>query len=111
MIVINFLKVFFVLACVKGSCSANNDPDHQIVTYPIPAKDTTNPAFNISIKNPSGRWMDLQSYMISLNEVNITTGGSISHSLSMAYFDFSGPIEVSVTYTKGPVNSALIRPN
>ncbi|KFZ00546.1 hypothetical protein V500_01025 [Pseudogymnoascus sp. VKM F-4518 (FW-2643)] len=111
MFVVDFLKVLLVLASVGGSHSSNNDPDHQIITYPIPAGVTTNPAFNISVKYPSGRWMDLQSYMVSLNEVNVTNGGSIGHSSSMAYFDFSGSVEVSVTYTRGRVNSARIRPN
>jgi hypothetical protein len=88
-----------------AACSGN-----QIVTYPIPSGVTTNPSFNVSVKSPDGRWVDLGLYLVTLNLINTTTGGSGIHDSSLAYFDFCGPVEISVTFNRGSIGNATIRP-
>ena len=83
----------------------------QVVTYPIPAGVLTNPSFNISVKDQDGRWRGLDAYLVTLNLINTTTGAGMIHNSSMAYLDFSGPIEVSLTYNNGRVASSRVRPD
>ncbi|KAH6694994.1 endo-polygalacturonase [Leptodontidium sp. MPI-SDFR-AT-0119] len=82
----------------------------QITTYPKPTTLANNTAFAVQVKIPGGRWTPLDVYLVNLSLINTTTGSSATQKSSMAYFDFSGTIEVSVTYNTSIVNNATIRP-
>lgn len=102
MLLTKLMPVSWILAStVLGS--------NQIITYPIPSGVATNPTFEINVKVPNGRWQSIDAYLVKLNEVNVTSGAGIGHNSSMAYFDFSGPVKISVTYTDH-INTAKIRP-
>lgn len=104
-------RVIFSVWVGAGTFLGSALGESQVVTYPIPSGVATNPSFTIAVKAPSGRWQDISAYLTTLNEVNTTTGGGNLHNSSMAYFDFSGSVEVSVTYNNGHVKSARIRPD
>jgi hypothetical protein len=107
---LNFIIAFALLAGIAlgqdAACSGN-----EIVTYPIPAGVTTNPSFNVTVKSPDGRWIDLDLYLVTLNLINTTTGGSGIHDSSLAYFDFCGSVEISATFNRGSIDNATIRPD
>jgi hypothetical protein len=111
LILVTMLPLLVALTVLAGSVLGTTPSVNKVVTYPIPSGVATNPSFTISVKVPSGRWQDIDAYLTTLNMVNTTTGGSNLHNSSMAYFDFSGSVEVSVTYNKGHVKSARIRPD
>lgn len=81
-----------------------------IVAYPVPAGVDIATSYEVKVRAPRGTWQNVTTYRPTLTEVNITTGSSVKYGSSMAYFDFSGTVEISVTYLKGSVDEAVIRP-
>ena len=71
-------------------------------------KTMHNDDFSVMVRKPGGAWKDLFEYGIKVDQV-LGTGHSVQKA-SMAYFDFSGTVEVSVTSNKGAINKARIRP-
>ncbi|MGW3409698.1 glycosyl hydrolase family 28 protein [Streptomyces sp. NPDC000888] len=85
---------------------------NRLVTYPIPDGIPQNDSFTVKVRTPGGKWRSVDSYLATFKVINPRsgTGTDTVHDSSMAYFDFSGTVEVSVTYTKNTVKSAKVRP-
>ncbi|MFJ2608611.1 glycosyl hydrolase family 28 protein [Streptomyces sp. NPDC087425] len=83
----------------------------RLVTYPIPDGAPTYDSYLVKVRTQGGRWQKLGTYLATLNLINTTTGAGQSQSSSLAYFDFAGTVEVEVTYVKGGVRKARIRPD
>jgi len=81
-----------------------------LVTYPIPDGVPQNTSFAVQVRTPGGPWQTLSAYLATTNIVDTTTGHAQIQNTSMVYFDFSGTVEVSVTYTKAAIKTARIRP-
>jgi Glycosyl hydrolases family 28 len=60
------------------------------------------------VRNPGRPWDSLPVYGAKVTQVIDTKG--TTRETAMAYFDFSGKAEVSVTYNKAPIRSVRIRP-
>lgn len=71
-------------------------------------KSMHNDDFSVKVRKPGGEWKDLFEYGVKVDQV-LGTGHSVQKA-SMASFDFSGTVEVSVTSNKGAINKARIRP-
>jgi hypothetical protein len=82
----------------------------QIVTYPKPTSLGNNTSFSVKARSPGGSWKALDMYLVNLSLINTTSGSSATQKSSMAYFDFCGTVEVSVTYNTAPITTAVIRP-
>ncbi|KAF5577146.1 tat pathway signal sequence domain-containing protein [Fusarium pseudoanthophilum] len=67
-------------------------------------------SFEVKARVPGGKWERIETYQPVLNEVNFTTGGSIKHNSSLAYFDFNSTVEIQARYLKDRVSKAVIRP-
>lgn len=83
----------------------------QLVVYPNPASENDtlhNNDFTVKVRKPGGAWQDLYEYRVMVDEVRNTKHNV--EKASMCAFDFSGEVEVSVTYNKGNVNTARVRP-
>jgi hypothetical protein len=80
------------------------------VTYPIPAGITQNTTFKVKVRTPGKEWQPVSTYLATFRIIDPVTGHGAQPNSSMAYFDFSGTVEVSVTYTKGRIETARIRP-
>lgn len=91
--------------------AADDAADAALVTYPVPNGAPVNDGFIVKVRTPRRRWQRLGVYLATLNLINTTTGAGQTQNSSMAYFDFTGSVEVSVTYTKGRIHSARIRPD
>jgi len=76
--------------------------------YPAPKEAVLSQAFSVRVRIPGGHWQELPDYLIKVDRVNGTKHEQQPSSL--AYFDFSGEVEVAVTYKNGPVTAARIRP-
>lgn len=81
-----------------------------LVTYPIPSSIATINDYNVRVRSPGGAWNTLGTYLTTVEQVNTTKGSSIQYAASMAYFDFSGSVEVAVQYLSGPVADVEVRP-
>jgi hypothetical protein len=80
----------------------------KLVVYPAPEGAALNTDFSIRVRQGVQEWQELPSYLVKVYEVKGT-----SHHVekaSMSYFDFSGDVEVAVTFNKGDVRSARVRP-
>ena len=82
-----------------------------LVTYDMPNQYNErlqNDDFTVRVRLKNRKWKDVPTYLVKVDEVK----GS-KHQVenaSMSYFDFSGIVEVEVTYHKGPIETARIRP-
>lgn len=75
---------------------------------PAPKGADLNGDFTVQVRQDGGTWQEVSSYMVNVDEVRGTT--HCVEKASMATFDFDGRVEVKVTYNKGKVDSAKIRP-
>lgn len=92
-IVLVFVFVF------NGVLSAQNE----LIVYPGSDSIPHNNDFAVKVRTPGGEWKDLYEYEALVDMHNVSKS-------SMAYFDFKGKVDVAVTYNKGKIQSAQIRP-
>lgn len=98
------LTLFFFLLHVTTTLIANSN----LITYPAPAGAALNNDFTVKVRQQGGEWQNVSTYLIKVDKV-LGTGHHVEEA-SMAYFDFSGEVEVMVTLNAGSVESARIRP-
>lgn len=67
-----------------------------------------NDDFTVKVRLKNGKWEELPSYLVKVDEVR-GAKHQVENS-SMSYFDFSGEVEVAVTFNKGSIEAARIRP-
>lgn len=104
------MRKFLFTLCflsVIGSFSYGKD-QNKLVVYDAPKGALLNGDFIVRAKNPHGKWESIPSHLVKVDEVRQTKHHV--EEASMAFFDFSGEVEVSVTYTKGVIDQARIRP-
>lgn len=98
-------SIFLILTLLfSGIISVNAD----LVVYPAPKGAELNADFTVSVRQNNELWQLSPSYQVKVDEVRYA-----KHNVelaSMAYFDFTGEVEISVTYNKGDINEARIRP-
>ena len=81
---------------------------NQLITYPAPNDAVQNSDFSVNVRIPGKGWQELPEYLVKVDEIRGATHNE--ENSSMSYFDFSGEVEVSVTYNKGVIQNARIRP-
>ena len=89
------------------ACSTLQAVD-QLVVYPAPEGADLNSDFTVKVRQPGQNWETTPSYLVNIDEVRDTKHNV--EDASMCYFDFSGEVEVSVTYNKGAIQTARVRP-
>ncbi|KAJ4044682.1 hypothetical protein NW761_008405 [Fusarium oxysporum] len=85
-------------------------PQGFLQTWPIPDGVPIATSFDVKARVPGGKWEKIETYQPVHNEVNFTTGGSIKHNSSLAFFDFNGTVEIQARYLNDRVSKAVIRP-
>lgn len=81
----------------------------KIVTYPAPAEAELNKAFTVEVKqNGATDWQPVDVYAVMVDQTN--GGNHIVSTVSMAYFDFDGEVDVRITSNELHVNEARVRP-
>ncbi|EMT72084.1 hypothetical protein FOC4_g10003934 [Fusarium odoratissimum] len=85
-------------------------PQGFLQTWPIPDGVPIATSFDVKARVPGGKWEKIETYQPVHSEVNFTTGGSIKHNSSLAYFDFNGTVEIQARYLNDRVSKAVIRP-
>lgn len=79
----------------------------ELVTYPAPDGVKMNDSFSVEVRQGDGNWTELPVYRVMVDEV--TDRHRVSD-VSMAYFDFSGVVDVRVVARSRKVESARVRP-
>ena len=81
---------------------------NQLITYPAPQEAELKDDFTVKVRQPGGKWQTIATYPVKVDEVK-----EARHHVklaSMSYFDFSGEVEVSVTFNHGTIQTGRIRP-
>ncbi|WP_257666303.1 glycosyl hydrolase family 28 protein [Parapedobacter tibetensis] len=82
--------------------------DGRLVVYPAPEGALLNDDYTVKVRVPGESWQTLPVYLIKVDRV-AGAGHNVTDA-SMAFFDVEGKVEVTVTYNRGKVDSARIRP-
>lgn len=80
-----------------------------VVSWQAPKGAGLNNDFTVKVR-PEGKskWVLVPTYLVKVDEVR-ETKHHVEHA-SMATFDFSEKVEIAVTYNKGKIDSARVRP-
>lgn len=93
-------KIFLLLILIHCSFSSQAQ---QLITFPASDSIPHNDDFTVKVRTTGGQWQDLYEYEALVDMHNVTKS-------SMVYFDFKGTVEFAITYNRGTVHSARIRP-
>ncbi len=81
----------------------------QLVTYPAPKEGVEmKNDFTVEVREQGGEWRAVDTYAVKVDRVD--EGRHNVEKASLAYFDFSGEVEVAVTYRGGSIESGRVRP-
>ena len=106
-------KVLFVQLVVSGlvlltPLFVHGKSIAELNFYPAPQGVSQNDDFSVRVRIPGQKWQEVSTYSIKVDHVLGTVHSP--EDASMGYFDFAEEVEVSVTFNKGEVNSARVRP-
>ncbi len=102
------LLLMSLLALFAGTASAHERPANRLEVYPAPAGVELKEDFTVRVRTAEGVWQLVDTYMVKVDEVRDTRHHV--EKASLAYFDFSGEVEVEVTANHGSIEHARIRP-
>lgn len=75
----------------------------ELKTYPVPSGVPISHVFDVQVRIPGKAWEHIDSYA---PEVNVRKPSRVS----MAYFDFSGRVDVAITYHGDAIRAVRVRP-
>lgn len=85
-----------------------------IRVYEFPKGVAINPDFLVEVQsanaNDHQQWSKVPAYATDVASVNTSANEFDRHSIAVASFDFSVPVQIKVTYTTSRVDTATIRP-
>ncbi|OQP57743.1 endo-polygalacturonase [Niastella vici] len=103
------LFVLLTVCIVKWTTAFAFDPVLPGLTvYPAPTNAVLNKDFTVKVRQKGKAWQSLAVYTVKVSRA--TAAGHKEEKASMCYFDFTGVVEVAVTYNKGLVQQARVRP-
>ena len=79
-----------------------------VVTYPAGQGVETTEDYSVAVRQGGSGWKPVAVYPVKVDEVRGTR--HCVELASMAYFDFSGTVEVRVVHNRGAVEAARVRP-
>ena len=100
-------SILLIVGTILG-VTHNANSQNQLVTYPAPEGAELMSDFTVQVREAGKDWRPVDTYMVKVDEVQNT-----KHNVkkaSMSYFDFSGEVEVSVTFNHGTVRTGRVRP-
>ena len=95
------------LVASNALCAAEV-PGNQVINYPAPEGCALNPDFTVKVRTPAGDWQETSDYLVKVDAVVGTKHTPLNS--SEAYFDFTGTVDVSITFNRGNIQSARVRP-
>ena len=101
------LFCFYTVLC-GNMVYAQKKTENKLITYSAPKEAKQNTDFTVKVRVPGGTWQDLPEHLIKVDEVK--DSGHVTQDASMSYFDFSGEVEVAITYNRSLINTSRVRP-
>lgn len=80
----------------------------KLEVWKAPEGVALNDNFTVKVRQPGKDWQEVSSYLVKVDKVEGTKHNALPS--SMATFGFDGTVEVSVTYNKGEIHEACVRP-
>lgn len=102
------LRKFIFIAGVLLYTTHNAHSQSQLVTYPAPEGAELMNDFTVKVRESGKDWKPIDTYLVQVDEVQGNKHNV--ENASMSYFDFSGEVEVSVTFNHGTIQTGRIRP-
>lgn len=102
------LRKFIFIAGVLLYTTHNAHSQSQLVTYPAPEGAELMNDFTVKVRESGKDWKPIDTYLVQVDEVQGNKHNV--ENASMSYFDFSGEVEVSVTFHHGTIQTGRIRP-
>jgi hypothetical protein len=93
----------FILLIAASVCA-----DNKLEIRPAPEGAVLNGDFTVRVRQAGQEWRELPVYLVKVDEVRDTKHNE--ENAAMSSFDFSGEVEVSVTFNKGWIQTARVRP-
>ncbi|MBA2950135.1 glycosyl hydrolase family 28 protein [Streptomyces himalayensis] len=93
------------------AAEASDAAGDRVVVHPTLPQVPLNTAFTVKVRPAGGTWQTLDVYRVRLALINPITARNEAPLSSMAAFDFSGTVEVEVTYNPGGFEKVRIRPD
>jgi hypothetical protein len=101
--------ILFVFICLTGKSALSFEGGQpSLAVYPAPAAAVLNRDFTVKVRQNDQVWKSLPVYQVIVDKV--IKGKHSEEKASMCYFDFSGEVEVSVTFNRGVIEQSRIRP-
>jgi hypothetical protein len=101
--------VLFTSLLLKGTTTFSFEgKPGDLAVYPAPVNAVLNKDFTVKVRQNGKAWRSLSVYTVIVDKVSNNKHNA--QKASMCYFDFSGEVEVSVTFNKGAVKQARVRP-
>lgn len=98
-------RIILIIWLIVGYYEITN-AQNELIVWNAPIGTTSNNTFSVQVrKNGDTVWTDLFEYNVKVGHQD----GSVNNS-SMVNFDFSGTVDIKVTYNVGVINSYDIRP-
>jgi hypothetical protein len=82
-----------------------------VVKYPALPQVPVNNSFTVKVRPLGGTWQRLDVYLAKLALIDPLTGSNRAQNSSWAAFDFSGTVEIEVTYNPGSAEKIRVRPD
>lgn len=82
--------------------------ENKLTVYPSPNGVELNSDFTVKVRQDKREWMEIPVYTVKVQKVEVFL--RTEEKASMSYFDFSGEVEISVTYNKGKISTSQVRP-
>ncbi len=99
---------YFLLFFITLSTSRFSYAEDKLVVYDAPKGALLNSDYTVKVRQAGKDWKTIPSHLIKVDEVR-DAKHNVENS-SMAYFDFSGEVEIAVTFNRGTIGKARVRP-
>ncbi|MGP4084277.1 putative Ig domain-containing protein [Streptomyces sp. KR55] len=103
---------YSLIGATAGTARAEDRPEaaDRLVIHSVPGALPINTTYVVKARTPGGQWKPVPVLRAGTKTINEKTGGGIIRHTSVANLDFTGTVEVQVTWSKGTIPSARIRP-
>ncbi|MBC9730645.1 glycosyl hydrolase family 28 protein [Streptomyces sp. TRM68367] len=95
----------------QAATEETGSPSDTVVIHPTLPEVPANTSFTVKVRPAGGSWQRLDVYLAKLALIDAVTGENPVQKSSWAAFDFSGTVEVEVTYNRGGAEKFRIRPD
>src|SRR3974390_3288196 len=97
--------VSMLAACLVAGTGAESN---QLVLHPVTEGMPLNKEFTVRVRIPGKEWREVPAYLVKVDQVKDNQHTRMDS--SMALFDSSGTVELSIHYNPGSVQSVRVRP-